>query len=132
MPLPGNQIFPEKIWEIPGTEHWGTSSSRSRLSTDIRDLLFPGLVKGRETFGNSRTLPELKVILIDHSAIYNELVPKNVILTVPNKKNIGWYCLLRFSRKSLEIRYCSGISRTVLSSPVSSRLFPGFFRNFLE
>ena len=55
-----------------------------------------------------------------------ELVRKNIILTGPNKKNPGWYCLLRFSGKNLEFRYCSGISRTVLSSPVSSRFFPGF------
>ena len=60
MPFPGNQIFPEKIPEIPGPEHSRTSSSRSRLSTGIRDWLFPGLVKGWETFGNSRTLPEIK------------------------------------------------------------------------
>ena len=40
--------------------------------------------------------------------------------------------LLRFFGKSLETRYCSGISCTVLSSPVSYRLFPGFFPNFLK
>ena len=66
------------------------------------------------------------------TGIQDRLFPGLIIITVPNKKNPGWYCLLRFSRKSLEIRYCSGISRMVLSSPVSSRLFPGFFPNFLE
>ena len=50
MPFPGNRIFPEKIQEIPGPEHSGTSFSQSRLSTGIRDWLFPGLVKGREVY----------------------------------------------------------------------------------
>ena len=100
MPFPRNRIFPKKIREIPGPEHSGTSYSWFWLSTSIRDWLFPGLVKGLETFGNPRTFPELK--------------------------------LLRFSGKSLEIRYCLGIYRMVLNSSVSFRFFPRFIPNFLE
>ena len=79
MPFPGNQIFHEKNWEISRPEHSGTSSSRSQLSTGIQDWLLPGLVSGREIFGNSRMLPEWKFI---------------IIWTVPNEKSPEWYCLL--------------------------------------
>ena len=61
MPFPGKQIFPEKIRDISRPEHLGTSSYRSRLSPVIQDWLLPSLVLGRETFGISRTLPEMKI-----------------------------------------------------------------------
>ena len=54
MAFPGNRIFGGKIWEIFRPEH----SETSRLSTGIRDWVFPScfLVSGWEIFGNSRTL----------------------------------------------------------------------------
>ena len=60
MPFPGNQIFPIKIWEISDPELSGTSSSQSWLSTWHLGLASFRLVSGRETFRNSRTLPEWK------------------------------------------------------------------------
>ena len=53
MPFPENRIFPQKIREISRPENLGTSSSQSRLSTDIRDWLFPGLFE----VGNIREFP---------------------------------------------------------------------------
>ena len=61
MQFPGNQIFPEKIKEISRPEHWGTTFSQSQICPVIRDWLLPGLVLSRETFRNSRTLPEWKL-----------------------------------------------------------------------
>ena len=82
MPFPGNRIFPPKIWEIPGPEHLGTSYSRSRLSTGIRDWLFPGLVKGRETFRNSRTFPESKVKNLISVLVENFLTGTDLLTTI--------------------------------------------------
>ena len=44
MQFPGNRIFPKKIREIFCPLHSGKSYFWSRLSTGIRDWLFPGLV----------------------------------------------------------------------------------------
>ena len=44
MPFPGNRIFPEKIREIPGTEHSGTSSS------DVDKTCLACLKKFTDTF----------------------------------------------------------------------------------
>ena len=132
MPFPGNQIFPQKIQEISRPEHLGTSSSWSQLSTGIRDWLLPSLVSGRETFGNSQTLPEWKLIILILVLVKTFLTGPIIIWTVPNGKSTEWYFLKRFSGKSLEIRYYSRLSRAVLSSPVPSRLFPKFFPNFLK
>ena len=38
-----------------------------------------------------------------------------VILTVPTKKSLEWYCFWKFSGKSIKIWYCLRLSRAVLS-----------------
>ena len=55
-----------------------------------------------------------------------------VILTVPTKKSPEWYCLQRFSQKSLKIQYYSRLSQVLLCSPILSCVFPGFFLDFPE
>ena len=57
MPFPRNRIFPQKIREISRPEHSGTSSSLSRLSTGMWDLLLPGLFQVRKHSGIPKHFP---------------------------------------------------------------------------
>ena len=111
MPFPGNWIFLQKIWEIPGPEHSVTSYSRSRLSTGIPDWLFPGLFKGRETFRNSQTLPELKV--------------KKLFLALVESFQTGTDWLMKFSTRRYFSRRVPFLNWAVSSRPV---YFPDFSR----
>ena len=58
MPFPGNWIYPQKIREISRPEHSGTSSSLSRLSTGMWDLLLPGLFQVRKHSGIPKRFPK--------------------------------------------------------------------------
>ena len=99
--FPGTGYFPKKSVEISRPEHSGTSSSRSRLSTGIRDWLLPSLFQ-----------------VWKHSGIPERFPNEKVILTVPTKKNPEWYCLKRFFGKSLKILYYLRLSQVVVSSPI--------------
>ena len=92
----------------------GTSSSRSRLSTGIWDCLIPGLIFGRETFRNSRTLPEVKLISLISALVEN----------FPT----GTDLLIKFST-------CQYFSRRVpflIINLYKTQFFLGFFPIFLE
>ena len=125
MLFPGNRIFPEKILEISHPKHSGTSSSWSRLSTGIQDWLLSGLVSGWETFRNSRTLHELKILILNLAlcqTFFN--VASSHIITL-------LYFGFKYREKSQNLVLLETFpSGTELFHPVPiiSRIFPEFSR----
>ena len=110
MPFPGNRIFSKKIREIPGPEHSGTSSSRSRLSPE-----------------NETGIPEFEI-----SGKIRENSRNSVL---DGKFPVGyWNMLFGFQFISIPFKTFPEWYRVVPSRPEFfpnfSQIFPKFFPNF--